>query len=150
MDIIDYNKEKINHISINEIEIGDERNYGIVISEDLHLEFGKFSGDQSPIHTDINFCKKNGYNNKLGYAFLLTTVLSQIYGMLFPGGSELCLQQTCKFIYPFYVGELLKYKLKILQKNISTKIITIKSEIKNPSNSTIFEGESILLLSLKK
>ena len=150
MNIIDYNKEKINHISIDQVKIGDKKDYGIMITEDLHAEFGKFSGDHSPIHTDINFCKKNGYQDKIGYAFLLTTALSKIYGVHFPGGSELCLQQTCKFIRPYYVGELLKFTLKVLQKNDSAKTVTIKSQIKNPNGFTIFEGESILLLSLKK
>ena len=54
----------------------------------------------------LNFVKKI-ILKKVGYAFLLTSALSKIYGIYFPGGNELCLHQTCNFKRPFFVNDTL-------------------------------------------
>ena len=115
----------------------------------LHEKYRNLSGDNSPIHTDLNFCKKNGYKRKLGYAFLLTDALSQIFGMFYPGGNELCLHQTCNFRNPFYVGEKLNIKIKTIQINKLKKLVSFKIKIINEKDALIFDGQTILQLVLE-
>ena len=69
--------------------------------------------------------------------------------MYFPGGNELCVRQTCNFRQPFFIGDTLRYKVKVISVNKLNKIIILNIEIKNNSNFMIFDGESILKLSLK-
>ncbi len=137
-------------IYIDKVKVGDERNFAVLISENVHNNFGNFSGDKSPIHTKKVFYNKNGYKKKLGYGFLLTSILSQIYGMYYPGGSELCLRQICDFKKPFFVGDILNIKLKIVQKNQFGNLITIQSKIIRMKKELVFIGEAILKLSLIK
>ncbi len=143
-------KNKNKHtVNIENIEIGLIKDFTLKITEKLHNDFKKFSGDYSPIHNDIKFCKKNNFKKKLGYAFLITSALSKIYGIYFPGGNELCLHQTCNFRNPFYINDILSIKLKVVQVNKSTKIISINTEIK-VKKKIIFDGHSVLKLCLKK
>ena len=134
---------------IQNINIGLQKRFSLKITKKLHNDFKKFSGDTSPIHNDIKFCKKNNFKEKLGYAFLITSALSKIYGTYFPGGTELCLHQTCNFRKPFFINDNLLIKLKVVQLNKSTKIISIYTEIK-VKKKLIFDGHSVLKLSLKK
>ena len=55
--------------------------FKVKITKKLHEDFIKFSGDNSPIHSSVNFCKKNYYKKVVGHAFLLTSILSKIYGI---------------------------------------------------------------------
>ena len=135
-------------IDIKDLKIGLKKIFTLKITNKLHNQFKKFSGDDSPIHNNLKFCKTNKYNKKLGYAFLITAALSKIYGVYFPGGNELCVHQTCNFRNPFFVNDTLLFKLKIIQLNIETKIITLNIEI-SCKNKLIFNGHSILKLSLK-
>ena len=49
-------------LNIKDIKIGLKRNFTLKINEKLHNDFKKFSGDTSPIHNDIKFCKKNNFS----------------------------------------------------------------------------------------
>lgn len=147
MKIISLNKN-LTPVQIEKIRIGQVKKFSIKVSEKLHNEFKKFSGDNSKIHNDLNFCKFNGYQKKVGYAFLLTSALSKIYGTLFPGGNELCLHQTCNFKSPYFINDILIIKIKVIQVNKSSKIITLNTEI-TCLDKIIFEGQSVLKLSLK-
>jgi len=134
-------------INIRDLKLGHKKVFYLKITEKLHNQFKKFSGDNSPIHTDLNFCKINKYKKKLGYAFLITSALSKIYGVYFPGGNELCLYQSCNFRNPFFINDTLIFYIKVVQANYSTKIITLETVVKC-RNKIIFEGQSILKLSL--
>ena len=140
--------KKKNFHKINEIKLNDTHTYKLKISQKLHNGFKNFSGDKSPLHTSLKFCKKNGYKRKVGYAFLITSILSKIYGMFFPGGTELCLKQICNFKKPFFLNDTLKIKLKVIQINYEAKLLTISIIIRNQKNSNIFEGETVFQLNL--
>ena len=75
---------------IQDIKIGLKRKFSLKITEKLHNDFKKFSGDTSAIHNDIKFCKKI-ILKKLGYAFLITSALSKIYEFIF--------QEEMNFVY---------------------------------------------------
>lgn len=147
MRIIQKEKKSNKPIDIKSLKIGNKKNFLLKITNNLHNQFKKFSGDNSPIHTNLTFCKKNKFKKKVGYAFLITAALSKIYGTHFPGGNELCIYQSCNFKNPFYVNDILLFKIKIIQVNYSMKMITINVVVKC-KNKIIFEGESILKLNL--
>lgn len=136
--------KKITDISMNETF---EKTFEI--TDSLHQAFIKLSGDDSPIHTDLEFCRKNGYDRLVGHAFLITTLLSQVYGKHFPGGSELCLSQSTNFKKPFFVGDTLKFIVKVTGINESLELLDTSVTVLNQNQTKIFQGEGILKLSLR-
>ncbi|MDC1174981.1 MaoC/PaaZ C-terminal domain-containing protein [Bacteriovoracaceae bacterium] len=135
---------------INDFEVGYKVTYSEVATEEMHLQFSKLSGDNSPIHMDEEFCKNTPFKKRIGYAFLITTILSKIYGTIFPGGSELCLKQKCEFKKPYFVGDTLFFELEVTQKNIDLDLVTIKILTKNQEDIMIFKGEVVMQLVLGK
>ena len=134
---------------INNIKLNSVKKFKIKITNKLHRDYIKFTGDNSPIHTDIKFCKKNKFKKPLGHAFLLTSILSKIYGKYFPGGSELCLRQTCNFRKPFFVNDNLEIKIVPTKKNIKLRILEIRIIIIS-NKKIVFDGEALFQLSLSK
>lgn len=135
---------------INDFEVGHKVVHSEVISEELHMQFAKLSGDNSPIHVDEEFCLKTPYGKRIGYAFLITTILSKIYGTIFPGGSELCLKQKCEFKKPYFVADTLNFELEVTQKNIELDLVTIQVLIRNQNEDLVFKGEVVMQLVLGK
>ena len=135
-------------IDIKKIKVNQKLYFNILITDKVHKNFEKFSGDDSPVHTKINFCKNNGYSKKVGYGFLLNWILSQIYGKYFPGGNELCLSQTGIFKSPFFVGDQLKIVLIVTHKNTENQIINLSTSFFRKKNIKVFEGNAVLKLSL--
>ena len=133
---------------IDDIKLGQKFHFNIKYTSKIHKKFKEFSGDHSKIHTDRKFAINNGFENVIGYAFFLTTHLSNLLGMCFPGGSELCVSQNNKFIKTFYIGDKLTYVFKIIQKNHKYKLLTIDLLILNQNNAVILKGDIVLKLSL--
>ena len=65
---------------IQDIKVNKAKYFKIKITEKLHNKFIKLSGDDSPIHLDNTFVKKNLFKKKICHGFLITSILSQIYG----------------------------------------------------------------------
>jgi acyl dehydratase len=136
-------------INIEEINIGDRYKFIFDYSEKVHNDFRHLSGDDSRIHTDIKFAKKNGFNKVLGYAFALLAFQSNIYGTQFPGGNELCLKQISNFRKPFYIGDKIEFNLEVSSLNIENKIIGIETAVSNSIGSIVYTGSALLQLSLR-
>ena len=128
---------------------GKKISFKIKISKKIHNDFKYFSGDNSKIHSDIEFCRKNNYKKLMGYGFLITCILSNIYGTKFPGGLELCLSQECKFIKPFFVGDELNFIITIDYLNKNLKLIGLENKVYTLSNNLIFEGKALLKIAFK-
>ena len=69
--------------NFNTLKEGKKISFKIKISKKIHNDFKYFSGDNSKIHSDIEFCRKNNYKKLMGYGFLITCILSNIYGTKF-------------------------------------------------------------------
>ena len=141
--------KKIKYIDLKKLKIGEILLCKVIITNKIHNKFCKLSGDNSPIHNNLNFCKKNGYNKIVGYGFLIHCILSKIYGTIFPGGNEICLKQDGNFINPYFVGDELLIKIKVIYKNLDLRLINLSTEFFR-KKTKIFYGESTLQLVLSK
>ena len=134
----------INFKTFENISIGDKASFEVTISEETHLLFSKVSGDNSPIHTLSSFASNTSFQKKIGYGFLLTSYISQLYGKYLPGGSSICIKQECNFIKPYFIGDKLVILGEVVGKYDSTHFLEIKSTIYRLNNIKIFEGLGIV------
>lgn len=130
--------------AFDEIEIGDEAQFTVKISEEMHNSFSKLSQDFSPIHTDFEFASNTRYKNRIGFGFLLESFLSRFYGEYLPGGSSICIKQESKFIKPYYVGDEIKVKGKVTKKIYSTKFVEVDTEMYRQNGERIFKGNGLV------
>jgi len=130
--------------NFSKIEIGETSEFEIVIDEDIHNRFSKISGDFSPIHCDKEFSEKSQFKKRIGYAFLLTSFLSKLYGEYLPGGSSICIKQDSKFIKPFFIGDTIKIKGEVTNKIESTKFVEIKTMMYRNDSELIFRGNGVV------
>jgi acyl dehydratase len=135
-------------LHIEQISCGDSFIFDFDYTNEVHQDFMKYSGDDSNIHTSIEFANKNGYDDVLGYAFALTSFLSNIYGTKFPGGNELCLRQECNFRNPFYIGDTITFVIEVTSINREQGVLELSSSAKTHNGVLIFTGIALLKLSL--
>lgn len=133
--------------SFEEINVGDRASFSVTITEEMHNEFSKLSGDTSPIHNDDAYAKENGFEGKIGYAFHISSLLSQLYGMHLPGGSSVCLRQEVSFPNPWYPGDTIAVEAKVVRKIESTRIIEVKVEMRSENGAIVLRGLGVVRLS---
>ena len=147
--ILSLNQKKSPFYKIEDIKLKKKKKFKVKITEKIHKKFIKLSGDDSPIHNNEAFIKKNNFKKKLGHGFLITVILSQIYGKYFPGGRELCVSQTCFFRNPFFINDILEIVITPNKKINNFKLLEISIEI-FVKKKIIFNGEATFILSLNK
>ncbi len=130
--------------SFDQVEVGRSAEFQIEITERLHDSFSQLSGDMSPIHTDESFSGSTKFEHRIGYAFLLASFLSRLYGQYLPGGTSICIKQDLKFKKPFYIGDAIRVRGEVTNKVESTRFLYIKSTMTRQNGDVILEGEGIV------
>jgi acyl dehydratase len=120
-------------------------------TEAFFAAFQLVSGDNHPIHYDVEYCKARGYPGLLAHGFqtLIQTV---------PGASDLphrlgdamvaFIEQTSRFVQPVFAGDTLYPELTIanLTPQRTTGVVTLQSRVYNQKEELCLEGEIKLLV----
>ena len=127
-------------LKFDEIEIGLEKSFQIEILESMLDTFSELSGDVNTLHMEKKYAISQGFEHRVCHGMLLGSFISRLIGMYLPGKHALYFSQSLNFINPCYPNDNITISGKILDKSDATKIITIKTIIKNQSNKIIVEG----------
>ena len=50
---------------LEDIEIGQKKSFGVVVTESMLDDFAKLSGDNNPLHMDENYAKSNNFKGRV-------------------------------------------------------------------------------------
>ena len=121
------------------------------MTEALFLAFQSASGDNHPIHYDIEYCRAHGLPGMLAHGF--QTLIQTAPGAgLFPFVTEDSLvgflEQSSRFLKPVFAGDTLYPALEIM--NLTPQgdkgLVTTKVTIHNQRGELVLLGEHIYLL----
>ena len=132
--------------SFDEIEIGLEHNFEIVINKKLVEDFAKISGDFNPLHMDEQFAKKSEFGKRVCHGMLLSSFFSRLVGMYLPGKNALYFSQNLNFVGPCFIGDRIIVKGKVVDKSEATRMIKIKTTIENIEGKLLIEGTAQVLV----
>ena len=89
--------EKLSELNFDQINIGDSKEFKIIITNSMIDEFARISGDFNPLHTDEKYAQSTKFGKRLVHGMLLASFLSQMVGMYLPGKHALYSSQTLEF-----------------------------------------------------
>ena len=138
--------DELPEYTFDEIEIGLTKQFQIAITESMIDDFAKISGDYNPLHMDEKFAQSRDFKNRVCHGMLLGSLFSRLVGMYVPGKYGLYFSQTLNFVNPTTVNDTVTVTGKVISKNESTKIIKLKTTIKNSSH-VLVDGEAKVILS---
>ena len=121
------------------------------MTEAVFLAFQAASGDNHPVHYDIEYCRARGMPHMLAHG--LQTLIQTAPGAgLFPYMVEDSLvgfiEQSSKFLKPVYVGDTLYPALEIdeLSPNRSTGVVGFATTVHNQRREMVVEGRQRFLI----
>ena len=121
------------------------------MTEAVFLAFQGASGDNHPIHYDVEFCKARGLPGLLAHGFQSLAQTAPGAG-LFPYMTEDSLvgfiEQSSRFLKPVIAGDTLYPALEIdeLTPNRSTGVVGFASSVHNQRSELVLEGRQRYLL----
>tara|TARA_B110000495_G_C22945224_1_gene553301 strand:- start:246 stop:671 length:426 start_codon:yes stop_codon:yes gene_type:complete len=137
--------EEAKKLTINDIEIGLTKEFKILITKSMVDEFAIISGDFNPLHMDDKYAISTKFGKRVCHGMLLASFFSRIIGMYIPGKTALYLTQSLKFSSPCYIGDTILVIGKVIDKSVSTKIITLKTKILR-DDTIMVDGEAKVLV----
>ena len=117
--------------------------------------FQAASGDNHPIHYDLEYCTSQGHPELLAHGFQVLIQTASGAGV-FPHviGEALVafIDQSSKFLGPVYYGDTVYPELVIidLKEQKSTGVVTVRSTIHNQRRELVLEGEQRYLVRRRK
>ena len=121
------------------------------LGEANFLAFQATSGDNHPIHYDLEYCRRQGHPGLLAHGFQVLVQTAAGAG-LFPHvvGEALVgfLEQSSRFLKPVYAGDTLYPALEIveLRPQRTTGVVRVRSTVHNQKRELVLEGEQVYLL----
>ncbi len=125
------------------------------VTEAHFAAFQAISGDNHPIHYDVEYCKSLGHAGMLAHGLQILCysaagagTFADVIGHAMIGFIE----QSCRFLKPVYPGDTLYPTLRIaeLKRQRTTAVIVLASEIDNQRGELVLEGRQSYLVRLER
>ena len=116
--------------------------------------FGAFqlaSGDNDPIHYDVEYCRRRGHPGMLAHGMqvmIQTAAGAGVFPHLVADSLLAMLECSAKFLKPVYAGDTLYPQLEVVEliSQRSTGVLVMRTTVHNQKNELVLEGSQRYLL----
>lgn len=121
------------------------------MTEAIFLAFQAASGDNHPVHYDVEYCRARGMPHMLAHGFQVVIQTAAGAGM-FPHMVEESLkgflEQSSRFLHPVFVGDTLYPALEVdeVTPQRTTGVIGLRSTVHNQKGALVMDGRQRYLL----
>ena len=124
------------------------------MTDALFAAFQLASGDNHPIHYDLEYCKAKGHPAMLAHGMQVLIQSAAGAGQLAAAMEDALiafLETTGKFLKPVYAGDTLYPMLEVVEvkPQNSTGVVTVRSTVHNQKGELVFEGTQKYLMRKK-
>ena len=124
------------------------------MTDALFLAFQSASGDNHPVHYDVEYCRRRGMPHMLahGYQILIQTAAGAgEFPFMVEDSLIAFLDQSSRFLVPVYGGDTLYPSLEIVEllPKRTTGVISMKSTVYNQKADLVMDGTQRYLVRKK-
>ena len=121
----------MNEYRFEDIIEGTNAEFQVAVSEEMLEDFQRLSGDTNPMHTDREYAREKGMDDRICYGMLTASFYSRLVGMYLPGKFCILQEISVAFHKPVYINDILKVSGKVIKKNELFKRLEIDAKIIN-------------------
>lgn len=137
-------KLKAKRLKFQDLKVNQNAYYSLTITDDLVKEFSEFSRDYNSIHLEDEKAKKSIFKKRVAHGSLVSTFFSSMFANLLPGEGAILLEQKYEYLSPVFLGEEIKYQIKISKIDIQRKVLLLSLKCWKNSKQ-IIKGEAKIL-----
>ena len=124
------------------------------MTDALFAAFQAASGDNHPVHYDVEYCRRRGMPDMLAHGFqvlIQTAAGAGDFPYLVEDSLIGFLEQSSRFLKPVYSGDTLYPALEIVEltPNRTTGVVAIRSTVHNQKSALVMDGTQRYLLRKK-
>ena len=116
------------------------------MTDALFAAFQLASGDNHPIHCDVEYCKRRGYKGLLAHGlqvFIQTAAGAGMFPHIVDDSLVAFSEASCRFLAPVFAGDTGYPNLEVveLKPQNSTGVLTMKATVHNQERTLVMEGQ---------
>lgn len=121
------------------------------MTEAIFLAFQAASGDNHPVHYDMEYCRARGMPHMLAHGFqvvIQTAAGAGLFPHLVEDSLKGFLEQSSRFLHPVFVGDTLYPALEVdeIRPQRSTGVLGLRSTVHNQKGELVMDGRQRYLL----
>lgn len=121
------------------------------MTDAIFLAFQAASGDNHPVHYDVEFCRARGMPHMLAHGYMVLIQTAAGAGLLpfmMEDSLKGFLDQSSRFLHPVFVGDTLYATLTVdeLTPGRTTGVLGLASTVHNQAGVLVMEGRQRYLL----
>ena len=116
------------------------------MTDALFAAFQLASGDNHPIHYDVEYCKRRGYKGLLAHGmqvFIQTAAGAGMFPHIVDDSLVAFSEASCRFLRPVFAGDTVYPNLEVvdLKPQNSTGVLTMRATVHNQQCVLVMEGQ---------
>lgn len=124
------------------------------MTDALFAAFQLASGDNHPIHYDVEYCRARGLPDMLAHGFQVVAQTcggAGLFAHMVEDSLKGFIEQSSRFLGMVFVGDTLYATLEVceLRPNRTTGVLTLKSTVHNQRGELVMEGLQKYLLHMR-
>jgi len=131
---------EVSEYRFEEIAIGMKKRFSVTVNEAMVEEFARISGDHNPLHMNEEYARSTKFGKRVCHGMLVASFFSRLIGVYLPGKNSLYFSQSLNFLAPCYIDDDITIEGEVIDKSLSTRIVTLKTVIYNKSGTGLIEG----------
>jgi acyl dehydratase len=138
--------EKPVEYRLEDINLGQRKQFAVRITESMINDFAKISGDYNSLHMEEEYAIETPFKKRVCHGMLVASFFSRLVGMYIPGKNALYFSQSLNFISPCFINDEVTVEGEVIDKSIATRIITMKTTIHNEAGKCLVDGIAKVLV----
>ncbi len=127
------------------LELNQKYTHSFSYTQQQVDEFARVTGDDNPVHLDEEFASKTIFKKRIAHGMLGASILSKVFGTLFPGNGTIYLNQTLNFLRPMYVDEAYEAIFEVKELIVEKNRAIISTTIFNSEGKSVLSGEATIM-----
>jgi 3-hydroxybutyryl-CoA dehydratase len=127
------------------LELNQKYKHSFAYTQKQVDEFARVTGDDNPVHLDEEFASKTIFKKRIAHGMLGASILSKVFGTLFPGNGTIYLNQTLNFLRPMYVDEAYEAVFEVKELIVEKNRAIISTTIFNSEGKSVLSGEATIM-----
>ena len=131
----------MNSFSFEDLYVGMTEGFEVTITEQMMEAFKGITGDVNPLHSDPEFARGKGYDDRVVYGMLTSSFLSTLAGVYLPGEKSLIREVEIKLKKPVIVGDVLTVAGEVSEINSDFGFFIMNVTIHNQNGDKVLRGK---------
>lgn len=127
------------------IAVNQEYTHEFQYSQEEVSRFAEVTGDRNPVHTNAAYAAKTMFKRPIMHGMLGASLLSKVFGTLFPGEGTIYLKQSLNFLKPMYPDTPYEAVFTVKEINYEKNRAIVETIIKDKEGKVCTSGEATVM-----